>query len=66
MSLAKICSSSACVAVEMTTFLPLKTAGTRYASVLPVPVPASTKSGALSASAASTARAIISWPGRSS
>ena len=42
-SLTKICSWSARVAVEMMTFRPLRTAGTRYASVLPVPVPASTK-----------------------
>jgi hypothetical protein len=30
------------VPVEITTFLPLSIAGSRYASVLPVPVPAST------------------------
>ena len=42
MSLRTSCSCSAIVPVEMTTFLPLRSAGTRYASDLPTPVPAST------------------------
>ncbi len=63
-SFTKICSCSARVAVETITFLPLRTAGTRYASVLPVPVPASTSRCFSSSSATSTAWAIASWPSR--
>ncbi len=42
MSFSKSCSCSDFVAVEITTRRPLRIAGIRYASVLPVPVPAST------------------------
>ena len=42
MSLRTSCSCSAIVPVEITTFLPERSAGTRYASDLPTPVPAST------------------------
>ena len=42
MSLKKSCSCRFLVPVEMITRLPLRMAGSRYASVLPVPVPAST------------------------
>src|SRR5690242_3285429 len=50
----------------MTTFLPLKIEGTRYASVLPVPVPASARSTRSLPSARSTASAMASWPARAS
>ena len=42
MSFSKSCSCSDFVAVEITTRRPLRIAGIKYASVLPVPVPAST------------------------
>ena len=42
MSLKKSCSCRFLVPVETTTRLPERIAGTRYASVFPVPVPAST------------------------
>ena len=42
-SFSKSCSSRARVAVDTITLRPLRTAGTRYASVFPVPVPASTR-----------------------
>src|SRR5580704_644659 len=48
------------------TFRPLRTAGTRYASVLPVPVPASTNRWFSRSRAASTASAMASCPSRSS
>ena len=60
MSLKKSCSCRFLVPVETTMRLPERIAGTRYASVLPVPVPASTRSGRLSSSADSTASAISS------
>jgi hypothetical protein len=41
MSFPQICSWSVFVAVETITRRPDSTAGTRYASVFPVPVPAS-------------------------
>ena len=58
MSLKKSCSCRFLVPVEITTRLPDRIAGTRYASVLPVPVPASTIRCFFSASAASTASAM--------
>ena len=51
MSLKKSCSCRFLVPVETTTRLPERIAGTRYASVLPVPVPASTIRCFFSASA---------------
>src|SRR5262245_27484103 len=60
------CSCRARVAVEMTTRFPDSAAGTRYASVLPVPVPASTRSGRPPSRASATAMATASCSGRSS
>ena len=54
------------VAVDTTTLRPESSAGTRYASVLPVPVPASQRSTPPASSVRSTACAIWTWPGRSS
>src|SRR6202034_2484617 len=54
------------VPVETTTRLPDCSAGTRYARVFPVPVPASTIRWRLSASADSTASAISTCPARNS
>ena len=64
MSLKKSCSWRFLVPVETTTRLPERIAGTKYASVLPVPVPASTIRCFLSASALSTASAMRSCPSR--
>src|SRR5512134_443626 len=50
----------------MTTFFPLSTAGIRYASVLPVPVPASTSTVRSVASAPATARAMAACWSRGS
>ena len=60
MSLKKSCSCRFLVPVETTTRFPERIAGIRYASVLPVPVPASTRSVFLSSIADSTAFAISS------
>ena len=66
MSLRTSCSCSAIVPVEMTTFLPERSAGTRYASDLPTPVPASTIVCAFSRMPRSISCAICTWPGRAS
>jgi hypothetical protein len=60
------CSCSVRVAVETTTLSPLFAAGNKYASVLPVPVPASTTSARPRASADATWPAISSCAGRAS
>src|SRR5258708_5901724 len=64
MSLKKSCSCRFLVPVETTIRLPDRMAGTRYARVFPVPVPASTSRCLRSASADSIASAISDWPWR--
>src|ERR1700694_2771181 len=66
MSLKKSCSCRFFVPVETTIRLPERMAGTKYASVFPVPVPASTSRCFRSASADSIASAISDWPWRNS
>src|SRR5450631_2744094 len=66
MSLKYSCSCSVLVPVEMITRLPERITGSKYASVLPVPVPASTMRCRFSVSACSTASAICNWPRRNS
>ena len=61
--LKKSCSCRVFVPVEMITRCPVRRAGSRYASVLPVPVPASTIRCWRSFRARSTACAISSCPG---
>ena len=60
------CTDLTLVPVDTTTRWPDSSAGSRSASVLPVPVPASTKSGRLSVIAAVTAVAMRRCSGRSS
>src|SRR5207248_8099001 len=62
----KSCSCRFFVPVEIITRLPERIAGTRYASVFPVPVPASTIRCRRSVIACSTACAICSCPRRNS
>ncbi len=57
-------SCSVRVPVETRIRRPDSSAGTRYANVLPVPVPASTTSWPRSAKARSTASAMRCWPAR--
>ncbi len=59
-------SCSALVAVATTVLRPETIAGMRYASVLPVPVPACTKRCRCVSIASSTASAISRWPSRRS
>ena len=69
MSFSMSCSCSEIVCVEITTFLPAAAcaiAGTRYAKLLPTPVPASAIRCVPRAKASSTAAAICCCCGRSS
>ena len=61
-----IWSCNVLVPVLTTTLRPDSSAGTRYARVLPVPVPASTSRRSSPSIASAIRSAIASWPGRAS